>query len=83
MNDRFKPLLRANRVDHPRQMIGIDGLTITPAHIHGMAYVYVIKVFATGNIPNTVAYSRRCMQVPIYILLRLRALRYLNQLSRM
>jgi hypothetical protein len=28
-------------------MIGIDGLTITPADIHGMAYAYVIKVFAT------------------------------------
>jgi len=27
--------------------VGIDGLTITPADIHGMAYAYVIKVFAT------------------------------------
>lgn len=83
MNDRFKPLLRANRVDHPRQMIGIDGLTITPADIHGMAYAYDIKVFSTGNIPSTVAYSRRCMQIPIHIPLHLRALRYLSQLSRM
>ena len=47
MNDRFQPLLRANHVEHHRQMIGIDGLTITPADIHGMAYAYVIKVFAT------------------------------------
>jgi hypothetical protein len=47
MNDRFQPLLLANHVDHHRQMIGIDGLTITPADIHGMAYAYVIKVFAT------------------------------------
>ena len=47
MNDRFQPLLRANHVDHHRQMIGIDGLTITPPDIHGMAYAYVIKVFAT------------------------------------
>ena len=47
MNDRFQPLLRASHVDHHRQMIGIDGLTITPADIHGMAYAYVIKVFAT------------------------------------
>ena len=44
MNDRFQPLLRANHVEHHRQMIGIDGLTITPADIHGMAYAYVIKV---------------------------------------
>jgi hypothetical protein len=29
-------------VEHHRQMIGIDGLTITPADIHGMAYAYVI-----------------------------------------
>ena len=28
-------------------MIGIDGLTITPVDIHGMAYAYVINVFAT------------------------------------
>jgi hypothetical protein len=28
-------------------MIGIDGLTSTPADIHGMEYAYVIKVFAT------------------------------------
>ena len=27
MNDRFQPLLRANHVDHHRQMIGIDKLT--------------------------------------------------------
>jgi hypothetical protein len=47
MNDRFQPLLRANHVEHHRQMIGINGLTITPADIHGMAYAYVIKVFAT------------------------------------
>ena len=47
MNDRFQPLLRTNHVEHHRQMIGIDGLTITPADIHGMAYAYVIKVFAT------------------------------------
>jgi len=47
MNDRFQPLLRANHVEHHRQMIGIDGLTITPVDIHGMAYAYVIKVFAT------------------------------------
>ena len=47
MSDRFQPLLRANHVEHHRQMIGIDGLTITPADIHGMAYAYVIKVFAT------------------------------------
>ena len=40
-------LIHANHVDHRRQMIGIDGLTITPADIHGMAYAYVIKVFAT------------------------------------
>ena len=47
MNDKFQPLLRANSVEHHRQMIGIDGLTITPEDIHGMAYAYVIKVFAT------------------------------------
>jgi hypothetical protein len=47
MNDRFQPLVRANHVEHHRQMIGIDGLTITPADKHGMAYAYVIKVFAT------------------------------------
>ena len=47
MNDRFQPLLRANHVDHHRQMIDIDGLTITLPDIHGMAYAYVIKVFAT------------------------------------
>ena len=28
-------------------MIGIVGLTIIPVDIHGMAYAYVIKVFAT------------------------------------
>lgn len=33
MNDRFQPLLRANHVEHHRQMVGIDGLTIIPAHI--------------------------------------------------
>jgi len=47
MNDRFQPLLRANHVEHHRQMIGIDGLIITPVDIDGMAYAYVIKVFAT------------------------------------
>ena len=47
MNDKFPPLLRANHVDHHRQMIGIDGLTITPVDIHGKGYAYVIKVFAT------------------------------------
>ena len=47
MNDKFPPLLRANHVDHHRQMIGIDGLTITPVDIHGKSYAYVIKVFAT------------------------------------
>lgn len=47
MKDRFQPLLRVNHVDHHRQMIGIDGLTITPADTHGMAYAYIIKVFAT------------------------------------
>ena len=40
MNDKFQPLLRANSVEHHRQMIGIDGLTITPEDIHGMAYAY-------------------------------------------
>jgi hypothetical protein len=47
MNDRFQPLFRANHVEHHRQMISIDGLTITTADIHGMVYAYVIKVFAT------------------------------------
>lgn len=47
MNDKFQPLLRANHVEHHRQMIGIIGLTITPADMHGMAYAYVIKMFAT------------------------------------
>ena len=59
MKDRFKPLLRANFVDHHRQMIGIDGLTITPPDIHGMAYAYVklVAIYPTrphtGDIPYT------------------------------